>query len=79
MVQDPLEERLNTILQVVRMTLQMKVKESVTNSLQDPAMAAAHHTCNGIVILCRSWTLATWPDIVRGMSRTTTKKEPYST
>ena len=79
MVQDPLEERLNTILQVVRMTLQMKVKESVTNSLQDPAMAAAHHTCNGIVILCRSRSSAYRQKKVRGMSRTTTKKEPYST
>ena len=54
-VQDPLEERLNTILQFGEMALPMKggqgkhYKQFTRNTAQ-----AIHHTGNGIVGLCRS-------------------------
>ena len=54
-VQDPLDERLNTILQFGEMALQMKGGQGkrCKQFTRDTALAI-HHTCNGIVSLCRS-------------------------
>ena len=54
-VQDPLDERLNTILQFGEMALQMKGGQGkrYKQFTRDTAQAV-HHTCNGIVSLCRS-------------------------
>ena len=54
-VQDPLDERLNTILQFGEMALQIKggqgkrYKQFTRDTVQ-----LIHHICNGIVSLCRS-------------------------
>ena len=49
-VQDPLDERLNTILRFSEMALQMKCGQAncYKQFSQDTAQAI-HHTCNGIV------------------------------
>ena len=54
-VQDPLEERLNTILQFGEMALQMKSGQGkrYKQFTRDTAQAI-HHTFNGIVSLCKS-------------------------
>ena len=54
-VQDPLDERLNTILQFGEMALQMKGGQGkrYKQFTRDTAQAI-HHTCYGIVSLCRS-------------------------
>ena len=55
-VQDPLEERLNTILQFGEMALQMKSGQGkrYKQFTRDTAQAI-HYTFNGIVSLCKSW------------------------
>ena len=55
MVQNPLDERLNTILQFGEMTLRMKGGQGkhCKQFTRDTAQTI-HHTCNGIVSLCRS-------------------------
>ena len=55
MVQDPLDERLNTILQFGEMTLQMKGGQGKRyKQFNLDTAQAIHHTYNGIVRLCRS-------------------------
>ena len=54
-VQDPLDERLNTILQFGEMALQVKGDQGkLYKQFTRDTAQAGHHTCNGIVSLCRS-------------------------
>ena len=54
-VQDPLDERLNTILQFSEMALQMKCGQGKCyKQFSRDTAQAIHHTYNGIVSLCRS-------------------------
>ena len=54
-MQDPLDERLNTILQFGEMTLQMKGGQGKRyKQFNLDTAQAIHHTYNGIVRLCRS-------------------------
>ena len=67
MVQVPLDERLNTILQFGEMALQMKGGQGkrYKQFTQDTAQAI-HHTCNDIVRLCRSLLRASHNYVLQG-------------
>ena len=77
-VQDHPDDRLNTSLRFGKMASQMKVGgKRYKQFTQDIAMRI-HHTSNSIVSLSRSSTLTrSCLDIIRGLSRTTTKMELF--
>ena len=77
-VQDPLDEKLNTILQFGEMALQMKAGHGnrykqftrVTNQ-------KIRHTCNGIVILCRSLLRVSHNHVLMGILSTDPLEKKY--